>query len=65
MGSRLAEHLNFIILLAENEEVSKVYTITGFPTSIFIDEDGIIQSLVLGGLSTEELEENLPLIGIE
>ena len=60
-----AEHLSFTILLDEDEEVSKVYTITGFPTSIFIDKEGIIQSLVLGELSTEELEENLAQIGIK
>ncbi len=60
-----AEHLTFIILLDNDEKVSKDYIITRFPTSIFIDKNGIIQALIVGELFTAELEENLALIGIK
>ena len=64
-NSVAAEHLTFMILLDEDEKVSQDYIITGFPTSIFIDKDGVIQSLILGELSSEELKANLALIGIQ
>ena len=60
-----AEHLSFTILLDEDGKISEDYTITGYPTSIFIDKAGIIQFVILGELNAVELAENLALIGIE
>ncbi|HIE24462.1 MAG TPA: TlpA family protein disulfide reductase [Anaerolineales bacterium] len=60
-----AEHLNFMILLDKDDGVSKDYLLTGFPTSVFINKDGIIQSYIVGELSIKVLEENLALIGID
>ena len=59
------ENITFRILLDENENVGYLYGIVGYPTSIFIDKNGIIQAIYLGELTPEQMERNLRLIGIE
>jgi len=59
------ENITFRILLDENENVGYLYGIVGYPTSIFIDKNGIIQAIYLGELTPEQMENNLRLIGIE
>ena len=59
------ENITFRVLLDESENVGYLYGIVGYPTSIFIDKNGIIQAIYLGELSHEQLESNLQLIGIE
>jgi peroxiredoxin len=41
----------FIVVLDRSAEVRQAYYVRGLPTSIFIDEEGIIQAVHLGGLS--------------
>lgn len=49
--------LNFsFIVLAGNEFVARQYNIRAYPTSFFIDEHGVIQSVVVGGLSGPRLD---------
>ena len=40
------------------------YGITAFPTSFFIDSDGIVQSKVIGDMSPEQIDLELAKIGI-
>ncbi len=50
------EHgLTFPILLDQDGRVEDAYQLRGLPTSFFIDGDGIIQSVVIGGPITEEV----------
>lgn len=41
--------LSFPILLDEKGEVSRLYRVTAMPTTFFIQPDGIIHSVVIGG----------------
>ena len=59
------ESLSLLILLDESLKIGELYKINGYPTSVFIDEKGIIQAVHLGELSSELIEENLYLIGIK
>ena len=45
-------------------EVMRQYNITAFPTSYFIDEDGIIRSVVVGSLTASELDQKLKILGV-
>jgi cytochrome c biogenesis protein CcmG/thiol:disulfide interchange protein DsbE len=47
--------LDFPILIDADGEVSRQYQIHAFPTSYFIDPDGIIQEIVIGGPMSEAL----------
>lgn len=50
------EHgLTFPILLDHTGSVSQLYQLKAFPSSFFIDRDGIIQEVVLGGPMAEVL----------
>jgi len=59
------EKITFSILLDEKTKVGDLYGVSGYPTSIFIDKNGIIQAIYLGELTPAQLEQNLELIGIE
>ncbi len=47
--------LNFPILLDTDGEVSRLYQLRSLPTSFFIDRNGIIQEVVIGGPMSEAL----------
>lgn len=47
--------LTFPILLDTNGEVSRLYQLRSLPTSFFIDRQGIIQEVVIGGPMSEAL----------
>jgi peroxiredoxin len=72
-GDRLAdvetfvqkENLSFPILLDYDFEIGDHYQLSGYPTSIFVDKDGIIRAIYLGEIPPSQLEKNLRLIGIE
>ena len=54
--SFVEEHqLSFSILLDQDGWVEETYQLRGLPTSFFIDRDGIIQSVVIGGPMSEEV----------
>jgi cytochrome c biogenesis protein CcmG/thiol:disulfide interchange protein DsbE len=59
------EKLNLQVLLDKDKQVGDLYKVGGYPTSVFIDKDGVIQAIFLGELSAEQAESNLHLIGIE
>lgn len=45
--------LSFPIALDQNGAVSKTYLITGLPTTLFIDSQGIIRKVIVGGPMSE------------
>lgn len=47
--------LTFPVLLDQDGRVEDAYQLRGLPTSFFIDGDGIIQSVVIGGPMSEEV----------
>lgn len=47
--------LTFPILLDQQGEAAQKYQIRSYPTSFFIDEDGIIQEVIIGGPMAEAL----------
>ncbi|WP_257958527.1 TlpA disulfide reductase family protein [Bacillus sp. V3-13] len=54
------EHgLTFPIPMDEKNEVSSRFEILTYPTSFFIDSDGIIRSRAIGGVNKEFLEDEL------
>ncbi len=59
------EDLSFPILVDQNESLGRLYSLSGYPTSVFVDRDGIIRALYLGEIPRAQLEANLRLIGIQ
>ena len=50
---------NFKVLLDLDQSVATTYGITAIPTSYFIDEEGNIISKQVGGMSYEQMKENI------
>lgn len=50
---------NFTIALDTNGQVVNAYRVTGLPTTIFIDRQGVVKSVYLGQLSRDVLLERL------
>jgi cytochrome c biogenesis protein CcmG/thiol:disulfide interchange protein DsbE len=46
--------VNFPIVRDTTEQVGRMYRITGLPTSIFVDRQGIVRNIVVGGPLTDE-----------
>ena len=51
----LENNLNFPILLEETGDVAAKYELRSLPSSFFIDRDGFIQEVVIGGPMSEAL----------
>lgn len=49
--------LTFPLLFDQSGEVSRLYQVQALPTSFFIDSQGIIQEVVVGGPMSEALLE--------
>lgn len=55
-----SNHLFFPVLLDEDGKVAELYSIRGIPTTIFIDEEGIVQVIKIGAFpSKAAIEDNL------
>lgn len=52
-------NFTFPVLLDEKEEVFRKFNGAAFPTNVLIDKNGVIQELVIGALSAEELEAKI------
>jgi cytochrome c biogenesis protein CcmG, thiol:disulfide interchange protein DsbE len=50
-----ANGLTFPILLDTSGEVTRLYKVSALPTSFFIDRDGLIHEVVIGGPMAEAL----------
>lgn len=57
--------LKFTILLDPGGKVNDQYLIQGYPSSVFIDKEGIIQAVHIGQLSDQVLDQYLAAIGVK
>ena len=53
-----SNNLSFTVLLDTTQVVAQEYSITGIPTTFFIDKDGIIQDKVIGAFQNKTQIEN-------
>ena len=56
---KVREHMRtyghtFPVLMDRNNHVANMYGVFGLPVSVFIDEQGLVQEYVKGGLLTEQ-----------
>ncbi len=56
--------LTFDILLDPGGEIQLLYQIRGYPTSLFVDTDGIIRAQHIGLLTEDQLEGYLAQVGV-
>ena len=57
-------NLRLTFLLDPTNSAAKYFRVYGFPTSLFFDEDGVLQSTHIGELNDALIQKNLLLIGI-
>jgi cytochrome c biogenesis protein CcmG, thiol:disulfide interchange protein DsbE len=57
--------LSFPVLLDPGGEIQNLYRVRGYPTSFFIDADGIIRVLHIGDMSQTELDDYLSQLGVQ
>jgi thiol-disulfide isomerase/thioredoxin len=50
--------LTFSILMDRNEDVSQLYRVRSIPTTYFVDREGVIQDIVIGGPMPRALIES-------
>jgi len=58
-------NMTFPVLLDIGDEVSLLYQVRAFPTTIFIDREGVIQDVHVGLLSQSLMDRYLGKLGIE
>ncbi len=70
-GSSIASVGNYVhesqfsfLVLQGTEAVGQQFNIRAYPTSVFIDADGVIRSIVIGGLTGPDLDAELAKIGV-
>lgn len=56
--------LSFPVLLDPGAAIQKVYQVRGYPTSFFIDEEGVIRIMHLGIMDAATLDANLQAMGV-
>ncbi|MDA1330495.1 MAG: TlpA disulfide reductase family protein [Chloroflexi bacterium] len=56
--------LTFPALLDPGGEIQRLYEVRGYPTSVFVDEKGIIQIIHIGLLSEDQLDGYLVEMGV-
>ena len=57
-------NLNFPILLDPGGVVQELYRVRGYPTTFFVDADGIIRILHIGEMSGDTLDKYLVQMGV-
>jgi cytochrome c biogenesis protein CcmG/thiol:disulfide interchange protein DsbE len=57
--------LTFDLLLDPGGEIQRRYRIRGYPTSLFVDSNGVIQVLHIGVMTESQLDTYLAQIGLE
>ena len=70
-GSSMASVGNYVhesqfsfLVLQGTETVNRQFNIRAYPTSIFIDAEGVVQSIVIGSLTASGLDAELAKIGV-
>lgn len=56
---------DLVFLLDPDNDVASLYRIPGFPTSLFIDAEGLLQGFYIGELDKAALKNNLEKIGVD
>jgi peroxiredoxin len=56
--------LTFNVLLDPGGSVQQLYRVRGYPTSVFVDAEGVIQKIHIGLMTEKQLDENLAWIGL-
>jgi len=56
--------LTFPVLLDPGGKITDLYQVRGFPTTYFIDREGIVRGVFVGILSKKVIEDNLKKIGV-
>ncbi|GAB4579430.1 MAG: hypothetical protein Fur0022_21680 [Anaerolineales bacterium] len=56
--------LTFTILLDPGGEIQNAYRVRGYPTTVFLDEDGIVQIVHIGIMSETQLDAYLQEMGV-
>jgi len=54
-----AYNLTMPVVLDTDKSIARKYNVTGIPTSLFIDKDGIIQQKVVGAFPNKEVIEQM------
>jgi len=57
--------LRFDVLLDPGAQVQDLYQVRGYPTSLFVDEAGIVRFIHIGFLSEEQMDRYLRDLGVE
>jgi peroxiredoxin len=57
--------LTFDVLLDPGAEVQELYRNRNYPSTFFVDENGVIQVQHIGLMTEDQLDENLAAIGLE
>ncbi len=57
--------MTFPVLLDPDIQVSALYGIYGFPTSVFVDREGNIREIFIGSLTEDDLRQYLTAIGVK
>ncbi len=52
-------HINFPVLLDEHSTAADLYHVNGYPTSFLIDKNGVIRDVILGQVSSKELDHRI------
>jgi peroxiredoxin len=55
---------NFPTLLDESGEIQQLFRVRGYPSSFFIDKDGVIRLIHVGLMTEGQLDENLSTLGV-
>jgi peroxiredoxin len=56
--------LTFPLLLDPGAEVQEAYRVLGYPTSVFVDETGIIRAVHVGIMSSDQIDGYLANLGL-
>ena len=56
--------LTFTILLDPGGETQNAFRVRGYPTSVFLDEDGVVQIVQIGIMSDSQLDNYLEQMGL-
>lgn len=56
--------LSFIVLLDPGYKIGDVYRVRGYPTSVFVDAEGVVRAIHVGELLETTIDEKLASIGM-
>ena len=57
--------LDFPILLDPGGKIQELYRVRGYPSSYFVDTNGVIQFIHIGEMSNADLDNYLPQLGLQ